>query len=242
MKKLTIILIAVLASGIFLNSCERSPFCKRGKGDIVSRTITADDFTGIKLSNSFNMVISQGDVQEITAEGHENIINDLEINISGNTADFELEKKCYSKYDLTVYVTIPDLSEVKIDGSGDIEINEFLNLDNLSLSINGSGDINANGDIEVLNTTDINIDGSGNIHSQGVTGRQNIDITGSGNYSAYNVISEDCYVTIKGSGDCQVYANNLLDVYIAGSGDVHYMGNPTVDTDINGSGSVINSN
>ncbi len=242
MKKLAIILTATLLASVFFSSCERSPFCKQGKGDIVTRTISVEDFTGVKLSKAFDIVISQGDVQEIVAEGHENIINDLEIDVSGNTANFDLEKKCYSRYDLTVYVTVTDLSAVIIKGSGDIVINEFLNLENLEITIKGSGDIRAAGDLEIAGATDVSIEGSGDIYLQGTTETQNLTITGSGEYSAYNFISENCYITIKGSGDCEVYANSILDVYITGSGDVSYMGNPTVTTDIHGSGDVNNRN
>jgi len=49
----------------------------------------------------------------------------------------------------------------------------------------------------------------------------------------------DIYITIPGSGDCEVNVSGSLEVSIAGSGDVKYKGNPDkVKSSIAGSGDV----
>ena len=64
-------------------------------------------------------------------------------------------------------------------------------------------------------------------------------ISGSGNILALELESETCNVSIPGSGNCDVFVTEELDVFIGGVGSVRYRGDPPiVNTSISGSGTV----
>jgi len=67
-------------------------------------------------------------------------------------------------------------------------------------------------------------------------------LTGSGSLFGFPLQAEDCQVDITGSGDCEITANQHLDVNIDGSGSVFYKGKPSIREDISGSGRVADSN
>ncbi len=260
MKKFQLSVLSLIMLSVLFLGCEKSLFFVEGKGDIVKQTLTLSDFSAIESNEALNVVITQGDGQEVTVEGHQNIIDRLKLNVDNKTWDIEFEHGNYRNYELTVYITIPTLTDVTLCGSGNITINAFQGLTTLGLAINGSGnientenisaenisiDIAGSGSCELnANATKIesSISGSGDISLSGIISNQIIEIIGSGKYLSFNCLSESIDVAISGSGDAEVSAKNLLDVAIAGSGNVYYKGTPSINVDISGSGSVISRN
>ena len=67
----------------------------------------------------------------------------------------------------------------------------------------------------------------------------NIVISGTGNLYAFDLKTNKCDVFHQGTGNCEVYASDALDVTIKSTGDVHYRGNPAdVDIVLDGTGEV----
>lgn len=244
MKIFKFSIAAIIAISLVFTSCEEMNFCIHGEGDIVTETIDVADFSSIKLLGADDVVISYGDTLEVTATGHPNIIDRLKTDVSGNNWNIRLETGCHTNYELTVYITMPDVEEISILGSGDVYVNDFVNGGDLELNISGSGDIELN-KMEGCPKIDAGITGSGDIRLEGETPDLeilDIRITGSGNFEAYPAITSEAFISILGSGDCYVSTNDYLDVHISGSGDVYYKGTPEVDLKVTGSGNVISRN
>ncbi|MFC2124689.1 head GIN domain-containing protein [Bacteroidota bacterium] len=244
MKTLYINIIAIAVAGILFLSCEESRICVRGEGTITTKTLSISDFTGVDLTEAANVVIAQGSSQEVSVTGHPNIIDRLSTNVSGNTWAIDLEKGCYDGYELTVNITVPDINDITLSGTGNITINDFTNQEDLFLSIPGAGDINLNSFTGSENLS-INVSGVGTISANGEfpdLKRLNLKFSGSGNYHGYPIASDACEINIPGTGNCYVYVREILDIKIGGSGSIYYKGNPTITKDISGSGNVIDDN
>lgn len=86
--------------------------------------------------------------------------------------------------------------------------------------------------------------GSGNVSITDPMETTNLDIllNGSGSFFGFPLSAQNCQVDIIGSGNCEVTANQELDVIIEGSGSVFYKGTPTIKEHITGSGRLVNSN
>ena len=259
MEKLRI-LIALSLVILFFSGCEKGIFCTNGKGEIVSKTLSVGEFIELEASGAFEVVVTQGAIQSVELEGHQNIIEKIETSLVNEHLEIDLEIGCYNDYTLTIFITTPDITEVKLNGSGDIIINEFDELDQLDLIITGSGNIFGDHNIPVNNlsfyivgsgnidftSTSLNIiseiEGSGNVTLSGTTNTHEAIITGSGSFQTFNLISDNTSIKIDGSGDCEVYADKTLNVDISGSGNVYYKGHPNLDIDISGSGNIYDRN
>lgn len=257
MKKVQLSIIVLAFLSLILSSCEQSFFAIDGEGDVVTQTLSVSDFKAIQSNGSFEVVITQGSTQEVKAVGHQNIIDRLETDVHNNTWEIELEHGNYRSFELTIYITVPEITEIELNGSGNIEIGTFESIADLTININGSGNITNSGSITVdnittticgsgnceLNTTSTSVNssisGSGNISLTGSATNQIIDIIGLGYFSSFDCTNETSRITISGSGNCEVNTSNSLDVEIGGSGNVYYKGNPKVNSTIYGSGSVI---
>lgn len=227
----------------------------RPEGDNVTVTIPVPEFKGVELCIASDVTIHKGAVQEVRVTGAQNIIDNIERNVSGGVWKIKFDDCVRKEGDLNIDITIPDLNMVSIVGSGNITSTDtFTGQENLEVSITGSGsisllasathvetDIAGSGDIRLFteaNDVKSNISGSGDTYLRGVTNSVDAKISGSGNINAFDLIAQHGIVTISGSGNCEVNAAQSLKVTISGSGNVRYKGTPTVDVNTSGSGTV----
>ena len=245
MKKITFLSITLFAISISLTSCIKDIICIEGEGDIITKTLNIDEFDGINSMGAEKVIISQGPEQIVEVKGHENIIERLETEVYSGTWKIKLENEdCYTDYELSVYITVPDIREISITGSADIEVNDFVDQNELDLNITGSGDIEF-ADFKGCEYFSIDILGSGNIECNGFFDslkKLEMNISGSGNFEGFNAETEDCKIDISGSGNCYVNVSDKLDIEISGSGDIYYKGYPSINTNITGSGDLVNAN
>jgi hypothetical protein len=215
-----------------------------GEGPIVTEELTLADFSAIEAIGSMDIIISKGAEQKVEVTGHANIIDRLETSVSNGVWKIKLKDGSYKNADLSFNIVIPDLNAASIEGSGDIDINDFTSTDNVFLGIIGSGDIQLDGNMGCKNL-DIEIEGSGNVKANSeFTDLENLDleIIGSGSFDGFPIEADQVVINIVGSADCSITATTGLKVVIDGSGTVNYKGNPTIDSNIEGSGKIINSN
>lgn len=210
-----------------------------GTGPKVKKTLNLDSFTAFDMAVSGNVYIKQGNTQSVTIEAQQNIIDNLVTTVSDKNWKIKFEKNVRNYDGLKIWITIPSLTKAAISGSGNIiGESKFSNLDKLTLSISGSGDLSLNFD---ASSVDCKISGSGGMKLNGVANTQTIAISGSGDVYAENLKTSSCNIRVSGSGDCKVNTSENLDVAISGSGDVVYSGRPKVNAKVSGSGDVMAS-
>lgn len=240
---------------VILSSCNGGPFCMHPKGPNVTQTIDLPAFEGIELTIEGDVTIHKGEMQQVTITGAENIIENIERNVSGGIWKIKFDDCVRKVGDLHIDITIPFLRSAAISGSGSITSTDtFTGLDQLMASISGSGNISLIGNATNVETSisgsgDIRlytqasnvkskISGSGDTYLRGTTQSLDAKISGSGNIRAFDLVGETAVVNISGSGDCEVNVSNTLDVTITGSGNVRYKGTPAINTHISGSGNI----
>ena len=207
-----------------------------GKGPMVEKTLDLASFNAVKLSVSADVILTQGSSQSVKVKGQQNIVDLLETEVKEKGWRIKFSKNVKKHEGLTVYITLPELTKLKVSGSGNAKTtNQFSTNSDFQVAVSGSGDIEA--DIKAKEIKGA-ISGSGDIELKGSTDKLAISISGSGDFDASALSSNSCAVKISGSGDCSVDVSQELNVSIAGSGDVSYKGNPSVKSKIVGSGDV----
>lgn len=240
MKILT--LVAFLGMTLTLSSCWNDVICTRANGFIDTKIIDLDDIDGIDLQINANVYLMQGDDQEIKVEGKKDAIAKLEKDVRNGIWFIDFDQ-CVLNHDVTIYITLPKLTYVKISGSGDVfGENEFQTGDELvEFKILGSGYINLE-----MSATDIEstISGSGDMRLSGSATNHQLKVSGSGSLSGFDLRSENHDINISGSGNAEIFVDGgILDAKISGSGKVYYKGLPSsFNTNITGSGKVLDAN
>lgn len=203
-------------------------------------------FHSVHLNIGADVTIVKGDKPGVAFDGNRELAQYLEAQVSngvlqiGFKAGMEREYKRKASYDnsIEVVVTMSEIKTLVINGSGDIYSADDIEADELSIQINGSGDVRL--DKIVPQVLDISVNGSGDVslYGQGDISNGAININGSGDVCTKAIDISDLGININGSGDVNVTCQNTLNVTILGSGDVCYSGSPTVNLNSLGSGDV----
>lgn len=215
-------------------------------------TITPDlkDFSRVELRTAADVDITVGESFSVTVTADDELMEETEIIVRGDRLLIKRKNEDERRFfdwksdgDMDVVITMPEIEEMQINGSGDTVI-RGVDSDELELSINGSGNldvsgksksldvsINGSGDIEMAEVDGGNvgasINGSGDIEiAGGVCQTIEIEINGSGNVVARDVECEDAEVNVSGSGDSIVFASNQITFDSHGSGEVEVYGKP----------------
>jgi len=237
MRLKTLLIVLIIIGFATTQGCYDTFNCRSANGLIVTEEIEVEPFNGISFDVAGNVFIQQGSEQNVMVETHQSIIPGISSTVRDGIWNIRF-LECYNRYDkFDVYITVPELNFAALSGSGNIFGETPFETERFDVTLPGSGNI----DLEIIaELVDANISGSGNIIVTGESDQLLAFISGSGNIFAFDMGSNTCQVRISGSGNCDVFVNNQLDVQISGSGSVRYKGNPpTVNSTITGSGSVI---
>ena len=188
-----------------------------------SETRTVDKFSGIELKNSANVIITQGDVQEVKVEAEPNVLSHITTTVTNNQLIISSDKDLKTDAPITVFITVKELSSLELTGSGNMTTKSVFKNDNMVMRLSGSGDINASVDAKSLKLT---LSGSGNMNLKGRTSESDISISGSGDVDGKDLHAFKSEINITGSGTSTVDVNNELTVDITGSGSVYYITDP----------------
>lgn len=263
MKKLLLISVCiVLLTGA--QSCYfhiDDNFCMSGFGSIASEEITLDEFSSISNFTVVDVEVIQGEEQLVTLEGHENMLDQLQLVVRNQELSIEMRNHCYNNFRLKLYITVPELDKVALKSTGDLILGTFEQEGTMELSTSSTGNITGTGfidglDILYLSTTstgDIDLEvytdelfadihGTGDIRLMGSCYYQSIDMRGTGDYHAEEFVSEECEISVRGTGNARIDVHEQLDVSLSSTGDVYYFGNPRVSVQDNGVGKLIHMN
>jgi hypothetical protein len=238
MKRRILFLVFIFITSISLSSCWKTDYfpCVSPRGASVEEYRYAGKFDGINLRMQANVFVSAGQDYSITILAADNIIDLIETKSTGNTLVIDNSRCLRTRNnDVRIFITMPEISLLRVAGSGNIVVDNFFSGESITAEVSGSGKIYFSGDFDRITCS---VSGSGTIDMDGSSRIQNSQISGSGRIDALNMESQNVDVRISGSGEACVFAVQKLDARISGSGNVYYKGNPSVNINISGSGNV----
>jgi hypothetical protein len=208
----------------------------QGSGNIITGERKVSEFNKVHLKSSGNVFLTLGEKQTMRIKTDDNILPLIETDVSGQKLTISHGKHYLRPTVFEVFITVNNLEEVAISGSGNVRGKNRFMAEAFYTEISGSGDM----DLEVeTGRLEAKISGSGSIRLAGKAENYTVSISGSGEVKAFEVQAKNVSVKISGSGDCRVHASESLVAKISGSGDVYYKGRPQINTKISGSGSLI---
>ena len=215
-----------------------NPFCfgaVTGSGKIMTETRELDNFSGVMIKGSADVVLHTGNDYFVKIRTDDNVLEVIETVVDGDTLVISSSDSIRKYTVLEVHVTAPEFQSLSIKGSGNISSKDVIETDYPVFEVKGSGDI----DLEVqAKSIKANLLGSGDVRLSGETTNYAVSIKGSGDVKCANLAAQNADVQIFGSGNCFVNASQVLAVKVFGSGDVIYSGSPRLEKTIKGSGSV----
>jgi len=226
----------------------------KGNKDIVKVEKTLSAFTKISNDCSADIRFHKSDEYLAVITTDSNIQEYVKLTQKGDALTITMKTGSYDFKTLEIDVYCPTLSMVSLAGSGDFDCVDTIEVESFEINILGSGDmkidvVSTDNRINIMGSGDISgkvecqnfsgsIQGSGDTSIKGNSQSANINVMGSGDFKGGEFLTKEAKVSIMGSGDVDISAENTLEISIMGSGDVRYFGNPTVKTSVMGSGDI----
>ncbi|NVO20410.1 MAG: DUF2807 domain-containing protein [Bacteroidetes bacterium] len=227
-------------------SCQKDHFFdflkSTGKDITVERSIT-DNFSGVRLENNINLVLTQGPSYSITLEGGENLLPGIETEIKDSVLTIRNHNKFnwVRSYDrkITARVTAPHFLNIGYYSTGILSNTDTLREDSIFItSYGGSGYINL-----VINTKLSHLalnSGSADLNISGSSDNNFIFAGSYGPFHCKDLLTRNTFMNNKGTNDCYINVAHLLEYEINGLGNIYYYGQPSVVRGkLNGQGKLI---
>ncbi|MEP7128989.1 MAG: head GIN domain-containing protein [Chitinophagales bacterium] len=199
-------------------------------------------FSSVVLNVPAVLTVSQSKEFSVQLEGRKELLDEVITELKGDRLVIRYRENKWppaSEKALQIYIKLPDVKGLELNGSGSMAVLTELHSKNLALEVNGSGNIKTrNIKAEHLTAT---INGSGAILELG--GQANtaeMEVNGSGNIDADKLVCTNASATTTGSGNISAGTPSSFDATITGSGTIFYNGNAaSIKKNVTGSGKVI---
>ncbi len=210
-------------------------------GTAQSREIRVGSFSELAFGIPGKLYLTQGNDEKVEIECSDRDFDEIEFRERGDALIIENRDRNWGwrgmrGSDITVYVTMRDISKIAVSGSGDLEGENVFKTGDLRLSVSGSGNLSveAQGD-----DMDLRVSGSGNLEVAGEADFVDASISGSGKIRGEDLVARTLDASISGSGSIYISAEEEIAARISGSGNIYYRGNPDkVRSSSSGSGKV----
>ncbi|WP_046758086.1 head GIN domain-containing protein [Kordia jejudonensis] len=229
----------ILILTIFI-SCDKEDAndCFQTSGTMITEEVLVEAFTKIEVNEGVNLVIKEGENQEVLIATGANLINDVEAKVVGETLFLSDNNDCNYVRDYgitTIYVTVPNLTEINSKTQFEVRSDGILTFPSITLISENftnnnpaSGNFNLQIENEELSITFNNLS---NLFISGTTTLFTISIPG-GNprIEAENLLADTVIISSRGSNDILINPKQELRGDIYGTGDVIAYTKPSIIT------------
>ena len=225
----TVFMVLMLCINLSCNS-ENAPDCLQTAGDLVREEILVPEFTKIMVFEKVALVLAEGDTQKVELETGENLREEVSIAVEGDRLILRNESGCnlFREYGLTtVYVTSPNITEIRSSTGLPIQSDGILAYPNLTLfsesfvvpeaeTTDGEFDLNINtGSLSIV------VNGIAYFKLRGNTQNLNVTIAaGDSRIEAQELTAQSISLNHRGSNDILVNPQESISGVIRGYGDV----------------------
>jgi len=185
---------------------------------------------------SAEVYLTQGPEQSIRVEADEPIVSRVRTDVAGGRLVIwtvgNLEKALVMK----VYITVPKLDSIQVAGLGKVKGMNKFKADKLYIMNKFDGDAELDLDVGSLSA---DLSAGGDIQLKGTAKSLTLNHSGTGTFSALNLLTAKATLNLKSSGTAKVHVTETLNANISGSGGIKYKGNPaTINKKLLGSGTL----
>jgi Putative auto-transporter adhesin, head GIN domain len=188
-----------------------------GSGRVTTEERDIAPFTGIDVSGIGELVINQGEVEQLTVETDDNLQRIVVSEVRNGTLylDFRTDAIVMRLSQLTFTLTVKDLDRITLSGAATIRAQSLMGT---QLTVDHSG--------------------VGSVIVSGAVQEQHVRLSGAGRYDGAGLASDRATVDLSGVGSVVVNVRDRLDATLSGAGSVEYIGAPEVHTTTGGIGTI----
>lgn len=223
---------------LFGCNSENASDCFQNAGDIVREEVDVPNFTKITVQENVTLILKQGDVNRVEVETGEFLRNDVNVTVVEDRLLVKDNNNCnfVRDYGLTkIYVTAPNITEIRSSTGFPIQsdgILQYPNLNLLSESFNDPEALTTDGSFDLeLASENVTIVSNGIAYFKlrgNVTNFNIVFAAGDSRLEAGDFLAQNITVNHRGTNDMLIRPQRVLQGVIRGTGDVVSFQTPDV--------------
>jgi hypothetical protein len=228
------LLAAAIGLALPLSACE---FGIDGNGHRTDEVRETREFTSVESDGELDVFIERGDAFSVVVSIDSNLQHLVDVHVSGDTLVVDSERNFGHFVDGPhVWVTLPRLQGVSLDGSGRMVAVGFASDDVVDIDLGGSGLVEFHGEAAAIH---VSHDGSGRVYLEGETDSIDLRLDGSGSIDARSCPALDGAFDLGGSGQILATVLETARASLSGSGRIDLYGGAVIERQsVSGSGSI----
>jgi hypothetical protein len=234
MKKIIYIAFIIL---VFSCNSDNAGDCFQTSGETIQQEISLDAFDKILVNRDIELIIKDGITQNVVIETGKNLLNDVTALVTEGRLILTDNNTCnyVRDYGITkVYVTSPNITEIRSSTQYDISSNGVLRYPSLTIL---SEDFNAPDTFTVGNfrlqidnlSFNIVFNNLSNCYVSGKTNNLNVTYaSGTSRFEGRNLMAQNVYIWNRSSNDMIINPIQEIKGKISGTGDVICANHPPI--------------
>jgi hypothetical protein len=194
-------------------------------GPLVTKDYDLGNFSAVAAGSAFQVEITQSDKYSVSVTVNENLVERLDVGISGNTLRISLKPGIglTGAATLKAKVTMPELTGIDLSGASHTTLAGFKSDNNLKVEVSGASSLRGD-----LTCGDAQFDASGasKIELDGSGQNLNIKASGASTVDLSSFTSKNAKVDASGASKAIVNVSATLDAEASGASTVRYTGDP----------------
>lgn len=203
----------------------------------------AKNFHAIKLSNAFDVYITQGNEESVAVSAsEEKYKKEIEVKVENGVLSIGLKKGNWTKnwntgkMKLRAYISFKNIVKLDVSGACDVNFQGTIKADDLSIVLSGASDIDGDFDVKKMK---LDMSGASDMTLKGSASSLSIEASGACSFKGYDLKTDYCDVDISGASSVRITVNKELSAKATGASDVKYKGDGLIrDIKTSGASSV----
>ncbi|WP_339712931.1 head GIN domain-containing protein [uncultured Kriegella sp.] len=224
--KTTTIFLSLIFGSLLFSSCDLDHVLVSKR--ITTREFTYSDYSGIKVSNAFNVYVTFSDTEErIEVEANANLHDKIRVQKEGNDLVIEMKKHTLirGKSTLDVYIKTKNISNFDISGASEVFLENELITQSANIELSGASDFYGALNVSAL---EIQAKGASNIDLFGNAAHLDASLSGSSELKDYDFIVGAIDLRLSGASEAFLSVTESIDINASGASTFNYKGNATI--------------
>ncbi len=207
-KSIGIILIILFAGTVFGQNKE---------------TRELSSFSRVQVGEAIKVYLKKGSQESARIESTGVDADKILTNVSGDRLRIEMSSGNHRNTSVTIWLTYRNIESLSISSAATVITEGVLKTEKLRLETSSAGD----GEIEIdVDELDVSVSSSGELTVTGRAMFQDVSVSSSGRYNAYELVCEEADVNASSSGSARVNTSKSIEASASSAGSIRYKGDP----------------
>ncbi|SMD39007.1 Putative auto-transporter adhesin, head GIN domain [Reichenbachiella faecimaris] len=186
-----------------------------------------ENFNSIEVAEAIELIITQGDKNEVVIEVDDIDLDEVITEIRGSELNIERDSRGRnnnnSRGEVVVRLTYKSIDEISVNSAASVFSKSKIKASDFEVNASSAGRIELELDVTDL---EVNVSSAGSIELSGTCASMDLDASSAGKFEGYDLICGAIKADVSSGGSGEVSVSDRLEVDAGTGGSLYYKGDP----------------